>query len=128
MAEPLVMVIDDDYGIIEMLEAVLRRAGFDTLAAADGDRAFMTLSRGRLPHLILLDLMLPKKDGFMVLEALKADEATKNIPVYVISALDSTRDIDRAIHLGAEGVFGKPLEHSVLLKKIRTHLPSTARA
>ena len=128
MANPMIMVIDDDFHITDMLDALLRQVGYDTAIAGDGDRALETLSRGRLPQLILLDLALPSKDGFMVLDAVKNDPQTKDIPVLVISGQDRVADVDKAIQMGAAEFVPKPLRSERLLLKIRRHLSGAGPA
>ena len=76
------------------------KAGFNILKAIDGEIG-LNLARKELPDIILLDLILPKMDGFQVLVGLKNDPETKNIPVVVLTNLEGTIDVEKALRLGA---------------------------
>ncbi len=95
-----ILFIEDEPALQKTLGSVLENIGFTVIPAFDGEAA-VTLAKKELPDLILLDLILPKKDGFQVLEEIKKDEATKHIPVIILSNLESTNEIERAIELGA---------------------------
>jgi len=96
-----ILIVEDDGFLIQMYATKLEMEGFKVVAAIDGEKALRLIKR-ELPDLILLDLLLPKKDGFQVLEELKRDEAVKNIPVVVLSNLGQKEDIDRCFELGAK--------------------------
>lgn len=121
MPAPLVFVVDDDFHITDLLEGLLRSNGFSTQTASDGDQALSLLSTA-VPDLILLDLMLPKKDGFLILDAIRRDPRTKHVPVFVISARDVVSDVDTAFSKGATEYLIKPIHTDRLLAKIRKHL------
>lgn len=95
-----ILIVEDDSFLLRMYSTKLGIEGFKILAAADGEKAVRTVKKD-LPDLILLDLMLPKKDGFEVLRELKQDAGTKNIPVIVLTNLGQKSDIDRCYELGA---------------------------
>lgn len=95
-ADKLVLIVDDDKGVRELLEVLVRREGFRVETAVDGEDA-LARARKSLPHLILLDLMLPKSGGFEVLHELQAEE-TAGIPVIVMTGRNmdgSTFDLIR---------------------------------
>ena len=127
MAGPLILVVDDDFHITDLLEGLLRSQGFEVRVASDGDQALDALADGRLPALVLLDLMLPKKDGFVVLDSMRRDPRTKAIPVLVVSARDLVGDVDKAFAKGATEFLIKPLHTDRLLAKIRKHLGGDPR-
>jgi len=79
---------------------VLRKEGYNVLSALDGEIG-LRLARTELPDLILLDLILPKKDGFEVFEELKKDPKASNIPVIVLTNLEQMEDVEKALELGA---------------------------
>jgi CheY-like chemotaxis protein len=85
IASPVVLVVDDDKAIVELLSRTLKQRGHAVMAAFDGREAMAALSRQR-PDAILLDLKMPVMDGYEVLEALKHDPATADIPVVIMSA------------------------------------------
>lgn len=94
------LLAEDDRFLRKAAESALRRAGFEVLAAADGEEA-LAVARAEHPDLILLDLIMPKLQGFEVLHALKQDPATASIPVIVLSNLGQDRDIQQALDGGA---------------------------
>ena len=122
MAGPLILVVDDDFHITDLLEGLLRSKGYRTRTASDGQMALLALADGELPALILLDLMLPKKDGFIVLDSIRRDPRTKAIPVFIVSARDLISDVDKAFATGASEFLIKPLHTDRLLSKIEKHL------
>jgi CheY-like chemotaxis protein len=95
-----VLLAEDDRFLRRAAEASLRRHGLEVLTAADGEEA-LRIARAEPLDLILLDVMMPKLDGFEVLSALKQDDATARIPVLVLSNLGQERDVAQAKALGA---------------------------
>ena len=95
-----VLLAEDDRFLRRAAEASLRRHGLEVLTAADGEEA-LRIARAEPLDLILLDVMMPKLDGFEVLSALKQDDATAHIPVLVLSNLGQERDVAQAKALGA---------------------------
>src|ERR687898_1849006 len=86
MDKPIVLVAEDDASVRMTIEFVLQDEGFEVVLAADGEQA-LRLAKKMLPHVILLDQMMPKLDGHGVLSALRDDEATRDIPVFVLSGM-----------------------------------------
>ena len=95
-----ILLAEDDRFLRRAEEAALKRAGFVVLAAADGEEA-LRMAIAEKPDLVLLDLIMPKLQGFEVLKALKADPATAAIPVVVLSNLGQDGDVQRALEGGA---------------------------
>lgn len=95
-----ILFIEDETALQKTLSGALKESGYDVESAYDGE-AGLALAKKSKPNLVLLDLILPKMDGFSVLEALKKDDATKNIPVIVLTNLESVEDVERVIGLGA---------------------------
>lgn len=95
-----IVFIEDERTLQKMLSEALKEAGYSVAAASDGE-AGLALVRAHKPDLVLLDLILPKKDGFSVLSDLKSDAATKDIPVMVLTNLESADDVEKVIALGA---------------------------
>ncbi len=91
-----ILLAEDDRFLRRAAEATLRRHGFDVLTAVDGEEA-LRLARAERPDLVLLDLIMPKLQGFEVLRALKEDAATANIPVVVVSNLGQDNDVRQAL-------------------------------
>lgn len=117
-----ILLAEDDRFLRKAAEATLRRHGFTVLAAADGEEA-LRLARDEAPDLILLDLIMPKLQGFEVLRTLKEDPATSPIPVIVLSNLGQDSDIQQAIDTGAAAYLVKAhLSLEDLVKRVEEAL------
>lgn len=95
-----VLIVEDEEILAKILQEKFKEQGFSSEAAADGDAA-LPVARQFRPDIIVLDLILPKKDGFAVLEELKADPELKAIPVIILSNLGQEDEIKRGMKLGA---------------------------
>ena len=104
--ERCVLVIEDDRFLRRLCETTLRRRGFVVLTAADGEEG-IRLARTHRPHLVLLDLLVPKVVGQEVLRVLKAEASTRSIPVLVLSNTSRQREINEVMRLGAIGFLSK---------------------
>lgn len=100
MNQKTILLIEDEANLQKLISQQLEQAGFKCLLALNGEIGLQKALEFK-PELILLDLILPKKDGFEVLKELKANQTTKNIPVIVLTNLESTPDIQKALALGA---------------------------
>mgnify|MGYP001224354349 CR=1 FL=1 len=101
-----IVVADDDRMFRKAAETTLRRQGYDVVTASDGEEA-LQLIRSERPDMIVLDLIMPKLQGFDVLQVLKQDSVTAAIPVIVLSSLAQEEDKQEALHLGAAAYFNK---------------------
>jgi CheY-like chemotaxis protein len=108
MGERMVRILlaEDDRFLRKAAEATLRQRGFTVVTAVDGEEA-LRLARKDVPDLILLDLIMPKLQGFEVLRALKQDPATAHIPVIVLSNLGQAQDVQQTMEGGAVAYFVK---------------------
>ena len=95
-----ILFIEDESALQRAVTQILKRDGYEVLSALDGE-AGLTLALRELPDLILLDLILPKKDGFFVLKELKADPRAKNIPIIILTNLEGALDVEKTLELGA---------------------------
>ncbi len=95
-----ILFIEDEIALQKTFREFLEKKGFKIISALNGEDGF-NLAKTQGPDLILLDLILPKMDGFQVLKALKERENTKNIPVIVLTNLEKIDDIDKALFSGA---------------------------
>ena len=95
-----ILIIEDEDVLAKVLEEKFKKIGFTTKIAKDGEEA-TKMAKAFKPNLILLDLMLPKKDGFVVLKELKGDEFLKEIPVVIISNLEEDDNIKKGLAMGA---------------------------
>ena len=101
-----VLLAEDDRFLRRAAESRLRQGGFTVLTAVDGEEA-LRMTRAERPDLVLLDLIMPKLQGFEVLKMLKEDPATAPIPVIVLSNLGQDEDLKQAMDLGAIAYFIK---------------------
>ncbi|MGH2751301.1 MAG: response regulator [Actinomycetota bacterium] len=124
---PLVLIAEDDAGVRMTLEFVLSDEGFDVLAAEDGEQA-LTLALDRSPDAILLDQMMPKMNGKEVLSALRASEATSDIPVFVLSGMDPSMagGGGAEVEWPSAHFVGKPFDPETLIEGIRRALDPPA--
>lgn len=116
-----ILVVDDETDILNLLDYNLKKAGFTVLLAQDGPEALETAASKR-PGLILLDIMLPAMDGTDVLKKLKADEATRSIPVIMLTAKGEEVDRIVGLELGAEDYITKPFSPRELILRVKAVL------
>lgn len=122
MSKERILIVEDDESIRELLAMTLAASGYgDVVTAADGNEG-LSEARACHPDLILLDLMLPYIDGLTICSVLKGDEATRHIPIIMITARNSEADIIKGLDMGANDYVTKPFSRQVLLARIRTQL------
>jgi len=95
-----ILFVEDEPTLQKAIGRFLEEEGYQVKSALDGELG-LEIAKREKPDLILLDIILPKKDGFMVLKALKEDESTKDIPVIILTNLENDTDIEKALSLGA---------------------------
>lgn len=120
-SKPLILVVDDAPLNIKLLRTILEPAGYAVCAAGDGEAA-LRLAKEVVPALILLDLMMPGMDGFAVCQRLKEMEATRQIPVIVVTGRDDVEVESRCFALGAADYMTKPISLPVVLARVKMHL------
>jgi DNA-binding response OmpR family regulator len=113
-----VLIVEDDEDMVRLATHWLERAGYEVALAADGQKALKALAAGRLPDVVLLDVMLPKTDGFEVLRRIRAESRTKNLPVIMVTSFSRDKDAARGRELGANDYIVKPLMELDFLKRI----------
>ena len=117
-----ILLIEDDEFIIKPLAIVLKQEGFELSIAGDGEAALEKL-KNEQPDLILLDIVLPKMNGFDVLKEIRSDPKTKNIPVVILSNLAREGEVKMGLAEGANDYIIKTnLSLSNLIKKVKTYL------
>lgn len=99
-AKKKILIVEDDKSLQNALVEILSQEGFDSESASDGEEA-LTKIRSYLPDLVLLDIILPKKDGYEVLEEIKKDEKLKAIPVLILTNLEEVDNVQKALDFGA---------------------------
>jgi PleD family two-component response regulator len=112
-----VLIADDTPQAVELLEAYLADCGYELRGAADGEQTLQQVASWK-PDLILLDIMMPKVSGFEVCKRLRANPATQDIAVLMVTALDQSSDIDRAVDAGTDDFLSKPINKSELLLRV----------
>jgi DNA-binding response OmpR family regulator len=114
---PKILVVDDEVHILKIIDYKLRTAGYTVIAAADGVEG-LEKARTEQPDLILLDVMMPRMDGFQALEALKRDPATQGIPVFMLTVKGKEMDRLRGLQMGVAAYITKPFSPNALLARI----------
>jgi DNA-binding response OmpR family regulator len=113
-----VLVVDDDPDIRELIAFKLRQQDFEVHLAADGEEALVVL-RDEQPQLALLDVMMPKRSGLEVLQALRDDPETQSLPVIMLTAKAQEADVERGFDLGADDYIVKPFSPRELMSRVR---------
>lgn len=117
MENKRILIIDDEGFFVEPIKMFLKKYGFEIIVASDGISGLQK-ARKESPDLIMLDLMLPGIDGFLICRLLKFDEKYRHIPVVIVSAKDSERDKNLGKECGADMYITKPVDPRNLLKTI----------
>lgn len=119
---PFILLVEDDSFISGMYQTKLATLGYQVELKEDGQAAWDRLQQDPLPDLVLLDVVLPKRDGFEILEALRKEARTKELPVILLTNLGQKPDVERGIKLGADDYIIKahytPSEVVEKIKKI----------
>jgi DNA-binding response OmpR family regulator len=122
---PLVLVADDEQDIRSLVAFRLRRAGYEVITAADGEEALL-LTTTRLPDLVVLDMMMPKATGLEVTRSMREHEATKAIPVILLTARAQEGDVISGFEAGADDYVKKPFSPQDLQARVQALLERSA--
>ena len=112
-----ILIVEDEPRNLKLFRDLLQRIGYETIEATDGEQG-VELARARNPDLILMDIMMPKMDGIEATRILKADTATKNIPIIALTSYAMKGDRERTLEAGCDGYIAKPVDIQELLKAI----------
>jgi DNA-binding response OmpR family regulator len=123
--KPLILIADDEEDVRELVGMNLRRAGFETVEAADGLQA-LTATRARHPDAIVLDVMMPGRDGLQVCQELREDEGTLRIPIIMLTAKGQTLDRIAGLEKGADDYLAKPFSPKELVLRVQALLRRSA--
>jgi DNA-binding response OmpR family regulator len=115
---PVIVCADDDEDILSLVSLRLERAGFRVIKASDGEAALEAL-RAHTPILAVLDVMMPKRTGYEVLAAVRADRALAGLKVLLLSARVQESDVERGIDAGADAYLAKPFKAGELVAKVQ---------
>jgi len=113
-----VLIAEDEPGILESLDFILRREGWSVQAVTDGD-AVLELIKRQVPRVVVLDIMLPKRSGFEVLERMRSDEGMRHVPVLILTAKGQQQDKRLAEELGADAFVTKPYANAEVVQVVR---------
>jgi DNA-binding response OmpR family regulator len=121
MSPKKILVVDDEVDLVETVRFPLELEGFDVLVSYNGEDA-LNQARKEKPDLIILDLMLPKLDGYKVCRLLKFDERYKHIPILMLTAKTQEKDKILGNETGADEYITKPFEMDYLMEKVKAYL------
>ena len=121
MSKARILVVDDDTDIVRLVQGYLRKAGFEVLGAYDGESALQTLRREK-PDLLILDLMLPDRDGWDITRLIRTDEALAAMPIIMLTARIEDSDKILGLELGADDYITKPFNPREVVARVRALL------
>lgn len=113
-----ILIVDDEKDLVETVVFQLKQYGYEVVSAHDGQEGF-DKARKEKPDLIILDLMLPKVDGYWICGLLKSDTRYSKIPIIIFTAKAQESDVKSGKELGADAYITKPFEQDVLIGKIK---------
>ncbi len=127
MSRGRILVVDDEIYIVHILDFSLGMEGYEVVTALDGEEALRKVKEAK-PDLIVLDIMMPKMDGYETCKALKSDDSTKDIPVILLSAKGRNVDMQTGYDVGADDYITKPFSPRKLVDRINAMLGQTDTA
>lgn len=113
-----ILIVEDEPGILDSLEFILKRAGWSVESVTDGDAALLSAAEF-MPRVMVLDVMLPKRSGFEVLKAIRASNRLRDIPVLMLTAKGQQQDRRTAEELGASAFVTKPYSNVLVVDTVR---------
>ena len=116
-----ILIVDDEPNIVISLEFLMKKEGFVVAVAGDGEEALAKVA-GFQPDLLLLDVMMPKKSGFEVCEALRADNANAALKIVMLTAKGRDTEVAKGLALGADAYVTKPFSTKDLVAKVKSML------
>ena len=118
---PRILIVDDNPTNVKVLQTRLVADGYEVITAADGEEGLAT-ARQHVPDLILLDVMMPKLDGFEVCRRLRADSAFPFTPIIMVTAMADSKDVIAGLEAGGDEYLTKPVDHAALAARVRSML------
>ncbi|MCB1904300.1 MAG: response regulator [Gammaproteobacteria bacterium] len=116
-----VLIVDDEQNIAISVEYLMRREGFDVSVAKDGEEG-LSMIRSLRPDLVLLDVMMPKMDGFQVCAEVRADEDLNSVRIIMLTAKGREAEVEKGLSLGADAYIPKPFSTSDLVSRVNALL------
>jgi DNA-binding response OmpR family regulator len=119
-SQKAVLIVEDDHYVLDFLKFMLQQQGFEVLTAADGLDG-LAIIQSQAPGLVVLDLMLPRMDGFSILKKMGEEAGTAKIPVVVVSAYTSSESTRRMVQTqsNVQGIFTKPVRSKEFVAKLK---------
>ena len=121
-----ILVVEDDDNIAQLLQFMLEREGHQVTVLVDGNAAYQYIVGNSAPALVLLDSMLPYRDGLSLLATLRASPAWRHVPVVMLTARSLEKDIVAALEAGANDYVVKPFQPQELLARVRRYVRAVA--
>jgi DNA-binding response OmpR family regulator len=121
---PYILVVDDEPNIVVSLEFLLKKEGYDVRVERDGEAALAAVAERR-PDLILLDVMVPKRDGYDICQAIRTNPAWRGIRIIMLTAKGREVERDKGLALGADEYVTKPFSTRELVARVKEMLDST---
>lgn len=118
MRKPFILVVDDNKITTKLLRRYLQANGYDAMEAYDGIDCLEKVEE-KIPDAIVLDVMMPRLDGYETVKKLKSQDHTKHIPVVIVTALNDVANQLKSIEAGADDFLSKPIEEKLLIAKVR---------
>jgi two-component system alkaline phosphatase synthesis response regulator PhoP len=125
MSKGRVVIVEDEPHIVLSLEFLLQREGYEAASAVDGEEGLALVKRLR-PDVVLLDIMMPKRNGYQVCQAIKSDPELASIPIIMLTAKGQEVEILKGLELGASAYVTKPFGNAEVLEAIRAALEPRA--
>ncbi|MBT2970805.1 MAG: two-component system response regulator [gamma proteobacterium symbiont of Ctena orbiculata] len=113
----IILIVDDEPNIVLSVEYLMKREGYEVVTASDGQEAMEKISQSP-PDLLILDVMMPRKNGFEVCREIRTDPALSTMPILILSAKGREAEIKKGISLGADGYITKPFSTHDLVDKV----------
>ncbi len=117
MQKSKILLVDDNEITLKLIKRYIEDCEYDVFVAGDGEEC-LNMVRDNPPDIILLDVMMPKLDGYGTIKILKSNEDTKDIPVIIVTALNDVVNQVKSIKSGADDFLSKPIEEKLLLSKL----------
>jgi len=118
---PRILIVDDNPTNVKVLQTRLAAEGYEIITAADGEEGLAT-AKAQVPDLILLDVMMPKLDGFEVCRRLRADSEFPFVPIIMVTAMADSKDVVAGLEAGGDEYLTKPVDHAALAARVRSML------
>jgi twitching motility two-component system response regulator PilH len=122
-----ILLVDDDHATLKYVGLILENEGYRVVVAHDGEEALLKVRESR-PDLVLLDIIMPRKNGYQVCRTIKEDETLRTLPVLMLSAKAQPSDRFWAKRVGADGFVAKPFDPADLLREIHALLQKSQLA